>query len=167
MIYRIRVILDVKEDVLRDIEIDETATLEDLHHAVTQAFGFLGNEMASFYATNDEWEQGEEMPLESMDIAQPNYGETLLNTIFSAEVHKLLYIYDFLNLWTFFIELMEVGELIVGTNYPNLIHAEGEVPEEAPDKSFESDTPFKEEGFEDSLYDEDSNQQDYNDGDYY
>ena len=30
MIYRIRIILDVKEDVLRDIEIEATATLEDL-----------------------------------------------------------------------------------------------------------------------------------------
>jgi len=49
MIYRFRIILDVKEDVLRDIEIEETATFEDLHHAITQAFGFLGNEMASFY----------------------------------------------------------------------------------------------------------------------
>ena len=48
MIYRFRIILDVKEDVLRDIEIEETATFEDLHHAITQAFGFLGNEMASF-----------------------------------------------------------------------------------------------------------------------
>ena len=167
MIYRIRVILDVKEDVLRDIEIDETATLEDLHHAVTQSFGFLGNEMASFYSPKDDWEQGDEMPLESMDTSQPNYGETILNTIFSADTHKLLYIYDFLNLWTFFIELMEVGELIVGTNYPNLIHAEGEVPEEAPDKSFESDTPFKEEGFEDDLDDNDSDQQDYDDSDFY
>ena len=38
MIYRFRIILDVKEDVLRDIEIDENATFEDLHHAITQAF---------------------------------------------------------------------------------------------------------------------------------
>ena len=41
MIYRIRIILDVKEDVLRDIEIEATATLEDLHHAITQSFGFF------------------------------------------------------------------------------------------------------------------------------
>ena len=31
MIYRIRIILDVKQDVLRDIEIEENATLEDFH----------------------------------------------------------------------------------------------------------------------------------------
>ena len=156
MIYRIRVILDVKEDVLRDIEIDETATLEDLHHAVTQAFGFLGNEMASFYATNDEWEQGEEMPLESMDIAQPNYGETLLNTIFSAEVHKLLYIYDFLNLWTFFVELMETAEKDNLKGYPSLIFSHGEVPETPPDKDFVAEQNYDDgEPMEDDLEEND------------
>ena len=53
MIYRIRIILDVKEDVFRDIEIEATSTLEDLHHAITQSFGFLGNEMASFYKSTN------------------------------------------------------------------------------------------------------------------
>ena len=145
MIYRIRIILDVKEDVLRDIEIEENATLEDFHHAITQAFGFLGNEMASFYSTNDVWEQGDEMPLEAMEIEKPSFSDTPLNSIFSSEVHKLLYIYDFFSLWTFFIEIMEVGEMVTGATYPNLIHAEGEVPEEAPEKSFESDSSISEE----------------------
>ena len=112
MIYRIRIILDVKEDVLRDIEIEENATLEDFHHAITQAFGFLGNEIASFYSTNDVWEQGDEMPLEAMEIEKPSFSDTPLNSVFSSEVHKLLYIYDFLSLWTFFIEIMEVGEKV-------------------------------------------------------
>ena len=138
MIYRFRIILDVKEDVLRDIEIEETATFEDLHHAITQAFGFLGNEMASFYLSNEEWIQGDEMPLEAMDPSIESFGEKTLNTVISASQHQLIYVYDFLNLWTFFIELMEVGKVITGTTYPNLIHAEGEVPEEAPEKLFES-----------------------------
>ncbi len=138
MIYRLRIILDVKEDVLRDIEIEDTATFEDLHHAITQAFGFLGNEMASFYLSNENWEQGEELPLEAMDISQASFQDKELNTIISATQHQLIYVYDFLNLWTFFVELMEVGELVVGTIYPNLIHAQGDVPEEAPEKIFES-----------------------------
>ena len=138
MIYRLRNILDVKEDVLRDIEIEDSATFEDLHHAITQAFGFLGNEMASFYLSNENWEQGEELPLEAMDISQESFQDKELNTIISATQHQLIYVYDFLNLWTFFVELMEVGELLVGTIYPNLIHAQGDVPEEAPEKIFES-----------------------------
>jgi len=138
MIYRLRIILDVKEDVLRDIEIEDSATFEDLHHAITQAFGFLGNEMASFYLSNENWEQGEELPIEAMDISQESFQDKELNTIISATQHQLIYVYDFLNLWTFFVELMEVGELLVGTIYPNLIHAQGDVPEEAPEKIFES-----------------------------
>ena len=94
MIYRFRIILDVKEDVLRDIEIEETANFEDLHHAITQAFGFLGNEMASFYLSDETWMQGEELPLEAMDASQKSYGDQLLNTVFSSEQHHLIYIYE-------------------------------------------------------------------------
>ncbi len=48
----------------------------------------------------------------------------------------LIYVYDFLALWTFFVELMEIGEQDPSTLYPNLIFAQGEVPEEAPQKDF-------------------------------
>ncbi len=103
MIYRIRIILDVKEDVFRDIEIEATSTLEDLHHAITQSFGFLGNEMASFYKSNESWNQGEELPLESMEKGF-NMRDEPLNKIFTSSQHHLIYVYDFLNLWTFFVE---------------------------------------------------------------
>ena len=43
MIYRFRIILDAKEDILRDIEIEASATLEDFHYAIAQAFGFAGS----------------------------------------------------------------------------------------------------------------------------
>ena len=163
MIYRFRIILDVKEDVLRDIEIEETATFEDLHHAITQAFGFLGNEMASFYLSNEEWIQGDEMPLEAMDPSIESFGEKTLNTVISASQHQLIYVYDFLNLWTFFVELMEVGKVISGTTYPNLIHAEGEVPEEAPEKLFESERDGS--GLDSNFEEEDS--KDYDEGSFY
>ena len=60
MIYRFRIILDTQEDVFRDLEIQQTATLEDLHNAINQSFGFDGSEMASFYLSDDQWNQGEE-----------------------------------------------------------------------------------------------------------
>ena len=65
MIFRFRVVLDndTKEDIFRDIEIRKTDTLEDLHNSITQSFGFDGSEMASFYLSDDEWNQGEEISL--------------------------------------------------------------------------------------------------------
>jgi hypothetical protein len=164
MIYRFRIILDVKEDVLRDIEIEETASFEDLHHAITQAFGFLGKEMASFYRSDQEWAQGEEMPLEAMDPSQESCKDQDLNSVISADQHHLIYVYDFLNLWTFFVELMEVGETITGTIYPNLIHAQGEVPEEAPEKLFESE--LSGENAEEADFD-DEDSEDFDDSAFY
>jgi hypothetical protein len=102
-----------------------------------------------------------------MDASQKSYGDQLLNTVFSSEQHHLIYIYDFLNLWTFFVELMEVGESNTGTTYPNLINAQGEVPEEAPEKLFESDD-F--DSSEDEDFDEGEDfdeEEDYDEADFY
>ena len=164
MILRFRIILDVKEDVLRDIEIEDSATFEDLHHAITQAFGFLGNEMASFYRSDEDWTQGEELPLEAMDPSQESCRDQALNTVISASQHQLIYVYDFLNLLTFFVELMEVGEQITGTTYPNLIHAQGEVPEEAPEKLFQSEDTLN--PAEESEFDEDDSEE-YDESSFY
>ena len=162
MIYRIRIILDVKEDVFRDIEIEATSTLEDLHHAITQSFGFLGNEMASFYKSNESWHQGEELPLESMENEFDMRDEPL-NKIFTSSQHHLIYVYDFLNLWTFFVELKETADIISSSSYPNLIYSKGDVPEEAPEKIFETDN---EKEFEGNDEEEDIDL-DYNDSEFY
>lgn len=140
MIYRFRIILDSKEDILRDIEIEADASLEDFHYAIAQAFGFGGSEMASFYTTNENWEQGEELPLLDMGEETTSMASRPVESFFSADNHHLIYVYDFLALWTFYVELMEVGEKSSGTLYPNLIFAQGEVPEEAPEKQFSVET---------------------------
>lgn len=69
MIYRFRAILDHdnKEDIFRDIEIRKTDTFEDLFNVLTQSFGFDGSEMASFYVSDDQWQQGQEIALFDID----------------------------------------------------------------------------------------------------
>ena len=56
MIYRMRAILDTEEDVIRDFEIEANASLEELHDAISQSFGFAGNEMA-LYRSDEQWSQ--------------------------------------------------------------------------------------------------------------
>ncbi len=152
MIYRFRVILDANEDVFRDIEIEATANLEDFHNAITQAFGFAGQEMASFYMSNEAWEQGEEIALFDMSEtpgAVKVMSETILeNTVWEKQT-KLIYVYDFLNMWTFLVELAEIAEREEGRIYPNLMFAHGEIPEEATELEFiaegeEDDDDFEE-----------------------
>ncbi len=56
----LRCVLDTEEDVLRDISISDSQTLEQLHDAIIESFELNPGEMAAFYKTNDDWDQGEE-----------------------------------------------------------------------------------------------------------
>ena len=154
MIYRFRIILDTHEDVFRDIEIEANATLEDFHNAITQSFGFDGLEMASFYTSNDLWEEGEEISL--FDVSdEPGgvriMGETYLEDVVDEEKTRLLYVYDFLNMWTFMVELADIAEREESQMYPNLMFAHGEIPEEAPEKEFISEEIESEDDFDEEF----------------
>ena len=66
-IVKLRVILDVEEDVFRDLEIEMDAPLMHLHLATLDAFNWNdAHEMASFYKSNDAWDKGDEFPLMAM-----------------------------------------------------------------------------------------------------
>ena len=161
--YKVRVILDTKKDVIRTLVVNEVKSLEDLHFDIAKSFGFNGQEMASFYRTNENWDQGEEIPLVDMDDGIVPMGQEQIDNVFDAENHHLIYVYDFLDLWTFFIELVEIGENELTTLYPNLIFAQGEVPEEAPQKDFVADEKESDEfGNEDE-----EGIDDFNDADFY
>ena len=144
MIYRFRAILDndTEEDIFRDFEIRESDTMEDLHNVITQSFGFDGTEMASFYVSDDDWNQGEEISLFDMSDGLNQVklmNETSISDIVHEAQTKLIYVYDFLSMWTFFVELAEIVEEAQGTDYPNLMYVQGQVPTEAPEKVFEAE----------------------------
>ncbi len=156
MIYRFRIILDndTEEDIFRDIEIRESDTLEDLHNVITQSFGFDGSEMASFYVSDDEWNQGEEICLFDMSGGVDSVrmmNETLISDVVFELQPKLIYVYDFLSMWTFLVELAEIVEVVEGTDYPNLMFVHGQVPDEAPDKMFEAESDDFDSEFEDGI----------------
>ena len=48
---------------LETFMIQGETTLEDFHNVINQSFGFAGDEMASFYLTDEDWNQGEEITL--------------------------------------------------------------------------------------------------------
>lgn len=145
MIYRFRIILDndTEEDIFRDIEIRKTDTLEDLHNAITQSFGFDGSEMASFYISDDDWNQGEEVSLFDMSDGYESVKlmhETTIESVADEDNTKLIYVYDFLSMWTFFVELGEIVDEAEGADYPNLMFVHGQIPTEAPIKEFSAET---------------------------
>lgn len=157
MIYRFRIILDTEEDIFRDIEIESDATLEEFHDAITQSFGFDGSEMASFYTANEFWEEEEEISL--FDLSEvPGQtrimNETLISDVVSEDEPRLIYVYDFLYMWTFMVELGDIAEREEGRSYPNLMFAQGQIPDEAPEKEFTSESLDSDDDYND-RFDED------------
>ena len=140
--YKFRVILDVKDqDVIREIAIAKDFTLEDLHLTILNAFGFEPMEMASFYYTDDNWTQQDEIPLFNMNEQVGGFTQMKdykLDFIFNEKNKKMLYVYDFFNLWTFFVEFLgDYKQEVEEKEIPLLLFSLGEVPKEAPKKEFE------------------------------
>jgi len=130
MIYRFRIILDTEEDVFRDIEIEQTATLEEFHNAITQSFGFDGSEMASFYISDEKWGQGEEISLFDMSDGNSEVrlmNENRLEAVTDKEQTRLIYVYDYFIMWTFMVELADIAMPEAGQEYPNLMFAHGDL----------------------------------------
>lgn len=162
MIYKIRAILDVKKDVIRDILIDSSENLETLHKEIATAFGFNGQEMASFYRADNEWNQGEEIPL--FDMSEDTEPITMQSCILKETLidkgDKLIYVYDFMSMWTFFIELSEI-RTTTEFDLPKVVFAFGDVPETAPEKEFIAEKLDDDFGFEDDDFESFENIDDY------
>jgi len=158
MIYKVRVIADIEEDVARDIAIRSSANLEDLHNVITNAFGFDGSEMASFYKADNEWNQGDEIPLYDVSDKQNSDIKTMsaynLNDLFSQQNDKLIYVYDFFLMWTFLIELIEIRSYNNEQDIPKILYSLGNLPNDDPEKHFEG-KKFKD-GF--GLYDDENDE---------
>lgn len=154
MVHKIRVILDAKEDVFRDILFTENHSLFDLHQTIKKAFNLKGEEMASFFQSNDQWYQGSEIPLENMsEDGQDEIMENIsLQSAFREKGAKMIYVYDFFSLWTFYVELIEIQEFKPTENFPKIVLEYGVLPLSAPDTGlmdidFDADFEENEEDF--------------------
>jgi hypothetical protein len=141
MIYKIRLILDSEADVIRDIAINFNNSLEDLHNAITNAFGFDGTEMASFYLCDNDWNQGQEIPL--FDMAENDKTVSmqhfLIKDVLAEDNNKLIYVYDYFSMWSFFTELISVSDDSNQLELPSLLFSIGNLPDKAPVKEFKSE----------------------------
>lgn len=159
MVYKFRVILDDEDDVFRDIAILEDDTLEDLHNAIVNAFGFDGLEVASFYTCDETWNQEDEISLfDTGDIPgeQKIMSDYQLSDILDKQNTKIIYVYDFINMWTFLVELAAIEDITAGNVYPETIFSHGMMPAEAMENNFEADMHDDIYGeFEDDLDEDD------------
>lgn len=166
--YKFRVVVDTEkeEDIFRDILINGDLTFENFFHAIMSAFEFEGDQLASFYLSNDDWDKGREIGLMDMgfegdvDDSMPLVmAKTDIQSQCKEIGQKLILVYDFLRMWCFLIELLEVQEdeiesadllLSVGTA-PDELSKEVDVSEEDLGSIFlgDEEDDFQDDHFED------------------
>lgn len=187
MVYKIRVILDAKEDVFRDIDIKGKQTLWNLHLGIKSAFNLQGDELSAFNMLESDGTVVKSVPLE--DMSDNGDGEIMsdiyIDEAFAEVGDKAQFQYGLLDLWEFFCELVEINEETKDVNYPLTAFRFGNAPLKAPvknalaakkkvakpiidddfgfDDDFVSDNNFSD---EDDVNFDDEEEDDYNDDVY-
>ena len=150
MKYNIRVILESKEDVIRDIEINSDCLLSELHYYLIECFDLNKNELASFYTTNNELEIIDEIPLVSFEDIGPNMENTKLEIVLDEHNNNLIYVHDYLKMWRFLIEFKSKD---VDFNIKKCVSKIGKMPKEAPEINFYQENKNEDEdGIEEEYY---------------
>ena len=141
MRYKIRVILDNDndEDVFKDFEVSKNINLTKFHECIKKEFNLQGTEMASFYSVDENWDTLIEYTLVPFDDNSIPMEKLSLNEILNNNESKILYVYDFMNMWTFFIELLSESSKKKNESHISLIFSKGEVPKIPPKKNFTND----------------------------
>ena len=136
MKYKIRVTLESKEDVIRELEINSDCILSELHYFIIDSLALDKKELASFYSVNDDLELVNEFPLISFEENSSNMENTKLESILIEENDKLIYVFDYMKMWRFLIDLIKIE-----TNFKErkCTLKIGKIPDEAPEVIFNQD----------------------------
>ncbi|MDI9357670.1 MAG: hypothetical protein QM528_01850 [Phycisphaerales bacterium] len=122
-VLKFRIYYEEDESVHRDIIISPHHNFFDLHLAILKAYNFDTKEKATFYRSNQQWEEGKQISLsdyssnESDDIINTPAVLMMKETTIDSEIietdQRFIYVYDFNKNFTFLIELIDIIK-----NYP-------------------------------------------------
>ena len=188
-ILRFRVYWEEDESVYRDVAVKHVHTFLDLHQIILKAFEFDSKHKATFYRSNDSWQEGREISLEKYGKpykAEPLImSETGIGTEIKDPHQKFIYEYDFDKGWRFNIELIQVDKQEEKSlTYPAVVLVEGlgpsqygtkgmvdsrlaEMEEKYDLKSISLEDGFGEEGEEEGGGEEDATEEGTDQGEEY
>ncbi len=134
-IFKFRVYFEEDDSIYRDIAIKHTQNFKDFHEAILKAYEFDTKHQATFYRSNDNWQQGREITLALYDkeyMAAPKLmHETTIGSEIKNPNQRFIYTYDFHKLWNFLVELIHLSkEEDIKLTYPAAVRSEGIAPKQ-------------------------------------
>ncbi len=134
---KFRVLLDSSDnnEIFRDILISEEDNFESFYNAILEAYHFSGDQMASFYMSNDNWDKGHEISLfdmrfgEDPDQILPGVmSDSRIEDFINDPDQKMILVHDFMRMWIFLIELIGITE--EAPERPKVVLSVGNAPAE-------------------------------------
>jgi hypothetical protein len=174
-IYRFKVTFEDHDDFYREIEVQSDQTFEDFFMAIAENLKIDHGALSSFFICDHKFRKKFEISLIDMDPESDRQGKKTIGVMQNSKLNdyiddphqKLLLVYDYLNYWTFYMELLKILPANPQYKYPRFYKSEGETPREllplpvdvGPEVADDMDFTFEQvegydpeelEGFEDS-----------------
>ncbi len=147
LIYKFKVNFEDQDDFLREIELRADQSFEDFHQAILGNLGLDPGMLASFYMCDHRFRKQKEIQLvETSAIERKKHVEeddhidnhqkpllmrdSELKDFIDDPHQRLLFLYDYINRWTFYIELIKIMPEDKGIVYPRFSKSKGPVPRE-------------------------------------
>lgn len=169
IIYRFKFTFEEQDDFSREFEVGSDHTFEDFHNLITENLGVDKGALSSFFIADNRFRKKREISL--IDMSPEEHTENadgdenqekmlvmkdaVLSDFIDDPHQKLLYVYDYLNYWTFYLELLKLSPANPKETYPRVSKTNGEVPRELTAKAHElpGGNPDFDLGFDDDQYD--------------
>ncbi|HNW57483.1 MAG TPA: hypothetical protein PKM69_06895 [Bacteroidales bacterium] len=130
MVYKFVVLSDEDETFIRELEFLDSQTLLDFHNLLQDELEFDKSQMASFFIATDNWEKEEEFTLFDMGNGSSTMESTVLEDIIFRKNQKLLYVFDFFNERSLFVEFTGEAKEVEGVEYPQCTNSKGVPPKQ-------------------------------------
>lgn len=146
---RLRVKLQWMPEVWRDIEMLDNQTLEELHEAIQEAFGWDRDHLYAFFISGQAWDEWTEISQAPSgwiptDIGPPYSEEVFLSDLDLRLRQTFLYIFDFGDDLRHDITMLKRLPPVTG-EFPRISGSQGEAPEQYPGWEGEDEVEWEEE----------------------
>lgn len=163
LIYRFKIKFEDQDEFLREIEVRADQTFEVFYRAIVENLKLDQGTLSSFFICDHKFRKKSEISLFDMNPEMPEeggkhvpvMGDSHLNEYIDDPHQKLLLVYDYLNYWTFYIELIRILPANPSHTYPRFSKTEGETPRELttipgvmPDLEENFEFSFEEDGYD-------------------
>jgi len=139
-VYKFRMLTDTNDEFIRDFEILGNQTFQDFHRIIQKNVNLGSEELASFHICDQRWTKLKEITLldmrfedeaetkdEDKEYIEEQFAmkDSKIKNFIEEPHQRLVYEYDFLDIKTFFIELLGVWKQQEDLTYPLCSYSRG------------------------------------------